>query len=39
MFEEVSIVYYNRIRETGTCYLVDVPTYLYVGYGTVTIRA
>ena len=39
MDKEVSIVYYNRIRETGTCYLVDAPTYLYVGYGAVTIRA
>ena len=39
MDEEISIVYYNRIRETETCYLVDAPTYLYVGYGAVTIRA
>ena len=38
MFKEVNIVDYNRVSELGTCYLVVMRAYLYVGYGAPLLR-
>ena len=39
MCKEVNIMDYNRVSELGTCYVVVMPAYLYVGYGAPLLKA